>query len=118
VFLVPLVGFFDQSLVKLPFLTPDLSPATNRIAFLPGSKAKMTRPTSVRPESEFLHVCVLRILERVYFGSSQRRPILPQRNERREEFVLNRRGQLIELGFEFGMEVSVSTHKAIMPYRA
>ena len=49
----------------------------------------------------------------VHLRSSERRPILPQKNKRREKFILHRGGELIELGFEPGMEVHAPSHDKV-----
>ena len=42
----------------------------------------------------------------------------PAGNERREEFILNGRGQFIELGLEPGMKIRSPSHMDSMLYRA
>jgi hypothetical protein len=119
VFLVPLVGFVDQPLVKL-FLVYSgfvFRDQQNCVSLRIESKGDTPNP-AISPEPKLLHIRVLRVVERVYLRSSERRPVLSQRNERREEFILDYHGQLIELGLELGMEVRGPRHTNSMPHKA
>src|ERR1035438_293112 len=118
-FLEPFVGFVDQSLIKLLLVYSGFVSRYQQNCVSLRIESKGDAPyASISPEPNHLHICVLRVVESVYLGSSKRRPILAQRNDRREEFILDCHGQLIELGLELGMEVGGPGHTNSMPYKA
>jgi len=118
-FLVTLIRLVDQALVELRFADArfvsgdEQNPAPSRI------EGEGDAPdASIGSETKFLHVGIVRVVQRVYVWPSQSRSKLPQRGEGRNKLILHRLRQFFILSPELGMEFDRLAHSYIMPHRA
>ena len=84
------VGLLDQPSIECLFTPARFVPGYEQDCVALWIEGERNTPdASAGSESKFLHVRVLRVLQRVHLRPPQRRAVLSERREHREQFILH-----------------------------
>ena len=105
------IGLADQPLVKSLFADPGFIPRNEQDCLALRVEGKGYSPFAIsRTEPQFLHVRVVRVVERAHPGPSELRSELLQEPRQRQNFRLHVLGQFVELRLELVANLNNPDH--------